>query len=449
MTNPEEHYKKMTETPVASLIMRLGLPTTISMLITNIYNLADTYFVGTLGESAQAATGILFTLQCIIQAIAFMLGHGSGAHVSRCLAQRDTDKASEYVSTAFFTGAAIGTALTVFGLIVLEPFMKLLGSTDTILPYAKDYGLWVLISCPFMVCSLILNNNLRYEGIATYAMIGLTSGGILNIFGDWLLIRVYGMGVYGAGLATAVSQMVSFVILAVMYERKAQGRIRPRYISRRPRVYISILKVGFPSFIRQGLSSLSNGLLNNYTKPFGDAAIAAMSVVSRFARFIMCVGLGIGQGYQPVCAFNYQAGKHSRVKKGLTFTMFFSICFVAVLAVASFLFAPQIIAAFNKSGDVIAVGTPALHYAMIGMLFFPLSVPVTMLFQCIGESGKSSFLSLLRAGGLSIPLLMILVPSFGLIGVQLAQPAADALTGIVSIPYILSFIRHTPKDSDT
>lgn len=446
MTNAEKHYKKMTETPIPSLIMRLGLPTTVSMLITNIYNLADTYFVGTLGESAQAATGILFTLQCIIQAIAFMLGHGSGSFVSRSLASRDNDKASEYVSTAFFSGAVLGTALMLFGLIFMNPLMRLLGSTETILPYAKDYGLWVLISCPFMVCSLVLNNNLRYEGIAMYAMIGLTSGGILNIFGDYLLIRVYGMGVFGAGLATAASQLVSFTILLVMYFRKAQSKIRFRYISRRLSVYISILKVGFPSFIRQGLSSISNGLLNNFTKPFGDAAIAAMSVVNRFARFVMCVGLGIGQGFQPVSAFNYQAGKYSRVKKGLTFTIGFSFCFVAALSAVSFLFAPEIVSGFNKSEEVIVIGTRALHFAMAGMLFFPLSVPVTMLYQSIGAAGKASFLSLLRSGAFSIPLTLILVPALGLLGVQLAQPVADILTGLVSIPFILSFTRHLPED---
>ena len=447
MTNAEKHYKKMTETPIPSLIMRLGLPTTVSMLITNIYNLADTYFVGTLGESAQAATGILFTLQCIIQAIAFMLGHGSGSFVSRSLASRDNDKASEYVSTAFFSGAVMGTVLMLFGLIFMTPLMKLLGSTETIMPYAKDYGLWVLLACPFMVCSLILNNNLRYEGIAMYAMIGLTSGGILNIFGDYLLIRVCDMGVYGAGLATAVSQLVSFTILLIMYFRKAQSRIRLRYISRKIEVYVSILKVGFPSFIRQGLSSISNGLLNNFTKPFGDAAIAAMSVVNRFARFVMCVGLGIGQGFQPVSSFNYQAGKYSRVKKGLVFTISFSFCFVAVLSAVSFMFAPEIVAGFNKSEDVIVIGTRALHFAMAGMLFFPLSVPVTMLYQSIGAAGKASFLSLLRSGAFSIPLTLILVPALGLLGVQLAQPVADILTGLVSIPFILGFTRHLPEDS--
>ena len=217
MTAADKHYEKMTKIPVARLILRLGIPTTVSMLITNVYNLADTYFVGMLGESQQAATGILFTLQCIIQAVAFMLGHGSGTFVSKALADKDTKEATRYVSSAFFVGAASGILLSVFGLIFLTPFMRLLGSTDTILPYARDYGMWVLISCPFMICSLVLNNNLRYEGKAFYAMFGLTAGGILNIFGDWLLIRKLNLGVYGAGLSTAVSQMVSFMILLFLY----------------------------------------------------------------------------------------------------------------------------------------------------------------------------------------------------------------------------------------
>ena len=171
----------MTRTPVSKLIVMLGIPTTVSMLITNIYNLADTYFVGTLGESQQAATGILFTLQAIIQALAFMLGHGSGTYVSKALADKDIREASTYASTAFFTGALTGALLGIFGLIFIKPLALLLGSTETILPYAIDYGMWVLIACPFMVCSLILNNNLRYEGKAFYAMIGLTAGGLLNI----------------------------------------------------------------------------------------------------------------------------------------------------------------------------------------------------------------------------------------------------------------------------
>ena len=443
MTEADRYYQKMTQTPVSRLIVKLGIPTTVSMLITGIYNLADTYFVGTLGESAQAATGILFTLQCIIQAIAFMLGHGSGTFVSKSLADKDVKEATTYVSSAFYIGAAAGTLLTVVGLCALSPFMRLLGSTETILPYARDYGMWVLLSCPFMICSLVLNNNLRYEGKAFYAMIGLTTGGVLNIFGDYLLIHVLHLGVFGAGMSTAISQFVSFCILLFFYLRMAQSTISIRAISRRASVYLGILRVGFPSLIRQGLTSISGGLLNNLTKPFGDAAIAAMSVVNRFSSLVMCVGLGIGQGFQPVAAFNYRAKELRRVKQGLVFTTLFGFCTVSVLAVLGFIFAAPIIRIFQESEAVAEVGIPALRFACVGLLSMPLSVPVNMLYQSIRRAGVASFLSVLRSGALFIPTLIILTSQCGLLGIQLSQPLADLLTGLCSIPFIISFLRET------
>jgi Na+-driven multidrug efflux pump len=263
MNQAEAYYQKMTTTPVAKLIISLGIPTTVSMLITSIYNMADTYFVGALGESQQAATGILFTLQAIIQAIAFMLGQGSGTLVSKSLADKDTKEASACVSSAFFTGAAMGLVLAVVGLCTLNPFLRLLGSTDTILPYARQYGFWVLIASPFVIGSFVLNNNLRYEGKSFYAMIGIGTGGIINIFGDYLLVSVLPLGVFGAGMATAISQLISFGLLLYFHETKAQASIRLQFVSRRVRLYGEVCRLGFPAPIRQGLSSIGNGLLNN------------------------------------------------------------------------------------------------------------------------------------------------------------------------------------------
>ena len=443
MTTADRYYEKMTKTPIWRLIIALGIPTTISMLISSIYNLADTYFVGSLGESPQAATGILFTLQAIIQAISFMLGQGSGSLVSKSLADKNTDEASRYVSTAFFTGAAAGTLLTIIGLTFLKPFMLLLGSTDTILPYACDYGMWVLISCPFMVCSLVMNNCLRFEGKAFYSMIGLSAGGILNIFGDWLLIRQFDMGVFGAGMSTAVSQLVSFILLLIFYYRTAQSKISIRHISRRIRDYLDITRVGFPSLIRQGLTSISHGILNNLAKPFGDAAIAAMSVVNRFSALVMCVGLGIGQGFQPVAAFNYRAGKHKRVKQGLLFTIMLGFCVVLVLSTLGFLFAAPIVRIFQKSETVIDVGVPALRYSTIGLLFLPLSIPINMLYQSTPRAGVASFLSILRSGALLIPTLLITVHFWSLLGIQISQPISDVLTGLISIPFIVHNLKKT------
>ncbi len=441
MTNADQHYKKMTETPVSKLILNLGIPTTISMLITNIYNMADTYFVGTQGESAQAATGILFTVQAVMQGIAFMLGHGGGTFISRSLAQRDVKEASKYISSAFFVGGGMGLLITVLGLLFLKPLVIFLGSTETILPHAMDYGLWILLAAPFIITSFILNNGLRYEGKAFYAMFGLTAGGILNIVADYVLVIRFGLGVYGAGLATAASQVVSFVILFIMYEKMAQSNIRPRFVSNNPRLYFHMARVGLPSLIRQGLTSMTNGVLNNVTRPFGDAAIAAMSVVGRYSNFLMCMGLGIGQGFQPVASFNYQAKRVDRVKKGLTFTTCFSLVVACTVSIISIVFAGPIISIFQDHPEVIRIGSQALRFTAFGMMFMPFSVPVNMLYQSIQQPTISSVLSLIRSGAITIPMLLILVPLIGLTGIQIAQPTADVIAGLISIPFIIRFLR--------
>lgn len=431
----------MTETPVSRLILNLGIPTTISMLITNIYNMADTYFVGTIGESAQAATGVLFTVQAILQGIAFMLGHGSGTFIARSLADKDTTAATKYISTAFFTGGGFGLLIAVLGLSFLEPLVRFLGSTQTIAPHAMAYGRWILLAAPFIICSLILNNGLRYEGKAFYAMFGLTAGGLLNILGDYILVMKLGLGVYGAGLATAASQVVSFSILLFMYLKMAQSTIRITAVSRKRKDYADIVRVGFPSLIRQGLTSVTTGVLNNVTKPFGDAAIAAMSVVNRYSNFLMCVGLGIGQGFQPVASFNYQAKKYNRVKQGLLFTTVFGLAFVGIMSTLSFLFAEPVITVFQKHPQVIEIGARALRFAAVGMLFMSLSIPVNMLYQSIQKPAISSMLSLIRSGAVTIPMLLLGVPLLGLTGIQIAQPTADVLAGLISLPFILHYLR--------
>ncbi len=435
----------MTETSLSRLIISLGIPTTISMLVTSIYNMADTYFVGRLGESAQGATGILFTLQAIIQAVGFMLGQGSGTLVSKSLAEKDTDEASAYASSAFYASIFVGTLFALFGGLFLTPMLRALGSTETILPYAVRYGACVLASCPFVMASFVLNNILRFEGKAYYSMLGLVTGGILNIFGDWLLVVVYDFGILGAGISTVVSQIISFFMLVAFQKKNAQSRIRLSDISRRAEIYLSVMKIGFPSLIRQGLNSISSGLLNNLTRPFGDAAIAAMSVVNRFSMFVMCVGLGIGQGFQPVAAFNYSAKKYSRVKKSMLITMGIGICFILCLATPGFIFAEKIVYLFQKSPEVIEIGTFALRASCIGTSFLALSVPVNMLYQSTRQTGIASFLSLMRSGLTFIPVLIITTRLWGLFGIQISQPVADILTGFMSIPFMVHFLK-TPDE---
>lgn len=439
MTAAELHYKKMTETPLTKLIISLGIPTTISMLVTNIYNMVDTYFVGTLGESPQAATGVLFALQAVIQAIAFMLGQGSGTMVSKALADKDTDEADRYVSSAFFTGITVGIVIFFLGTVFLTPMLKMLGSTDTILPYAKQYGMCVLTGAPVVIGSFVLNNNLRYEGKAFYSMFGLVSGAVINIFGDWLLVSVLKMGILGAGIATVASQTISFTVLLVFFKLKAQSTIRLSAISKQAGEYFTICKVGFPALIRQGLSSISHGLLNNLTRPYGDAAIAAMSVVGRVGMFIMCVGLGIGQGYQPVASFNYQAKRYDRVKRGLTVTMVIGAVLICIIAVPCMFFSKDIMYLFQHNAETVKIGTTALRYTCFGTMFLSLSVPINMFYQSARKPVMSSVLSLMRSGVMFIPTLIISTHFWGLYGIQISQPLADVLTGLVSIPFIINF----------
>ena len=432
----------MTETPVSKLIIMLGIPTTISMLVTNIYNMADTYFVGRLGTSASGAIGVVFGLMAIIQAFGFMFGHGAGSIISRRLGARDVESASRFASTSFFASLAAGGAITLFGFLFLEPLVRLLGSTDTILPYAKTYAGFILAAAPFMASSCVLNNILRYEGRAAIAMVGLTTGSVLNIFGDWLLMEKMGFGVEGAGIATALSQTISFFLLLFMFfGGKTQSRISFRYVTKNISELAMICKTGLPSLMRQGLSSIATMLLNGQAGMYGDAAVAAMSIVNRICFFLFSVGLGIGQGFQPVAAFNYGAKKYDRVRKGF----FFTLCAGEVLlggAVLIGLLAPaQLVAFFRNDPAVIEVGKVALTAQLAALFFQPLSICANMMFQSVGKNKIATFLSMLRSGLYFIPIIVVFSQAFGLFGVEIAQTVADVLAFFTALPFTVSFLR--------
>ena len=442
MDRSSAHHKKMTEGSVASLIVRLGIPTTVSMLISNIYNLVDTYFVGTLGTSQQGAIGILFTLQAIIQAFAFLLGHGAGTHLARKLAEKDNDGATRYSSTSFFVGLGVGLIIMAIGLPLISPFMRLLGSSETILPYAKEYGLWVLLSAPFLIASLVLNNLLRYEGMALFAMIGIGSGAILNIFGDFIFIQVMGLGVFGAGMSTGISQTVSFVILVVFFILKAQSKLNIKWVARNFATYRNIVTAGFPSLIRQGLASISGAVLNNLAKPLGDAAVAAMSVVNRFSNLVMCVGLGVGQGFQPVAAYNYSIQNYKRVRNGCLFTLAFTSAVIVTLSALSLIFSSQIVTLFNPDPQVIEYGNYALVVAGWSLMIMPISVVANLTFQAVRKHRIASILSTLRNGLVFIPMIFFLVEGLqlGFTGIALAQPLSDVITSLISLPFLIVFL---------
>ena len=440
-------YDKMTKQPVGSLVITLGIPTTISMLVTNIYNMVDTMFVGKLGTSASGAVGIVFGFMSILQAFGFLFGQGAGSIISRRLGNKDEDSASVVASTAFFSSMFMGLLIGILGTVFNTKMVYLLGSTDTILPYAKTYSLFIMAAAPFMTSTFTMNNILRFEGKASLSMVGLMTGAILNMVGDPILMFGLDMGIAGAGLSTAISQFVSFCVLLSMFlSGKTQSKLSVRKITREFNVLFDIVATGFPSLVRQGLQAVSTMILNQQARIYGDAAVAAMSIVSRISFFIFAVGLGIGQGFQPVCGFNYGARKFSRVKEAFSFTLVAGEVLLGMFAVAGLLFSNQAIAVFRDDAEVIAFGTPALRYQCMALFLNPLIVLSNMTLQSTGQRAWATFLSMMRSGLYLIPMIYILTYTMGARGIQLAQPVSDVLSFATALPVIVNFIRKLPED---
>lgn len=446
----ENQFIKMTETPVHSLITSLAIPTVISMLITTVYNITDTYFVSKISIPASGATGIVFSLMAILQAFGFMFGHGSGSCISRHLGAKEFEKAKRYSSTGFFLAAVSGIIIMVFGLIFLTPLMKLLGSTSTILPYAKTYALYILIAGPAMTAGCVLNNILRYEGLASLAMFGLTFGGVLNMLLDPILIFSLDLGIAGAGIATAVSQYISlFLLLFFFLIGKTQSKISFKYISLKVKLIWEIISTGVPSLARQGLNSISTMMLNQQASVFGDECIAAMSIVAKCANLLFSVCVGIGQGFQPVAAFNYGAKKYSRVKSGMNFTWIFGTVVIAVLSSICFAFSSSVISIFRNDTEVVEIGSVALRMMCVALLLLPTVMTANMTFQSVGKSGRALLLASSQNGLFFIPLILILPSAFGLIGIELAQPISYAVSAAISVPFLISFSKELKHKNNT
>ena len=445
----EKQFDKMTRTPVTKLVLTLSVPTIISMLVSNIYNIADTYFVSSISTSASGAVGIVFALMAIIQAFGFMIGHGSGSLVSLSLGERNVERAKKLASSAFFAALVCSGTIAVLGEIFITPLMYLLGSTDTILPYATQYARYILAAAPLMCVSFVMNNILRYEGKAAFAMIGITFGGLLNVALDPLFIFGLKMGVAGAGLATALSQIVgSGMLLSLFLTVKTQSRFHIRYISRNTSDYLKIFRTGMPSLLRQGLNSIAAMLLNNASSVYGDAAVAAMSIVGRVSFVVFAFGIGIGQGLQPVSSFNYGAKLYSRVRKAYIFTLCYGTAVCSVLSTAVLFASDFVIRQFRDDPEVLAIGAPALRAQCVAMIVCMIMQCTNMLYQSIGKSGPATALASLRNGICFIPLIVILPRFFGVDGIIFAQPCADFLAAGISLPFALHFIRTLPPDGN-
>lgn len=448
MDSAQIQYDKMTKTPVRQLIIRLAIPTILSMLVTTVYNLVDTAFVGRLGTSASGAVGVVFGFMSILQAIGFMFGQGSGSLLSRKLGARDNETANKIASTGFFTSFFLGGIVGIICLIFIEPLVFFLGSTETIAPYAISYIKCLLVVAPFTVSSFSLNNMLRYEGKAKLGMIGLMTGGILNIGGDALFMFGMNMGIFGAGLSTALSQLVSFTILLSMFLRgKTQTRLSLRKVTYRGSLFPDIVATGFPSLLRQGLSSIATIVLNYEAAKYAmDEGVAAMSIVNRVAFGVFAIALGIGQGFQPVCAFNFGARKYRRLRDAYKFTMQMTEAVLVVLTTLMLIFSSEIIALFRDDPTVIEIGTRGIIVLGIAQIFLPICMITEMLMQSSGQKISAVVLSSLRGGLIYIPALLILPIFRGMNGVEEAQPLAYILSVFPAIVLARKFFARIPDE---
>lgn len=445
----EEKYIYMTTTPVPRLIGELAVPTIISMLVTSFYNMADTFFVGKINTQSTAAVGVVFSIMAMIQALGFFFGHGSGNYISRQMGAKDFEEAAVMAANGFFLAFICGLAVMAGGIIFLKPLAMALGSTLTILPYTEAYLRIILLGAPFMTSSLVLNNQLRFQGSAAYAMVGIVTGAVINIILDPILIFVCEMGVAGAATATVFSQFCSFALL--IFQSRKGGNIQIRFRNFKPDFHYikEICRGGFPSLCRQGLASISGILLNHSAGVYADAAIAGMSIVSRVFMFAGSALIGFGQGFQPVCGFNYGAKLYHRVREGFTFCVKYATVFLIGVAALGAIFAPQVVALFRK-GDVqvIEVGTLTLRMQCIALPLTGWIVMSNMMLQSIGKALKASVLAAARQGLFFIPFILTLPRLFGLLGVEICQMVSDICSFVLAVPLCISVLNEMKKQEE-
>lgn len=440
--SPEQQHARMTGEPIPKLILQMSLPTVISMLVTVIYNTADTYFVSQINKSASAAVGVFYSVMAVIQAVGYGLGMGSGSLVSLKLGQKLNKEADKYASSAFLAALVFGTLIGGICLVFLTPFLKLLGCTDTMLPYAVDYGKYILMAAPVFCATFVLNTTLRSEGATTLVMWGLTGGGILNMILDPIFIFGLKMEAGGAALATLISQCASFLILLSNFVfKRSIVKISFKNISKKFKDYFLIISTGAPTICRQGLGSLSSALLNIQAVVYGDAAVAAVTIANKVYVLVRNIVIGIGQGFQPVAGYNFGAGKRQRTKKAFYFACQLGtvVCLVSSIVIAAF--ARPIMSWFINDAEVINYGVEIIYFCCAVTPVMAFSTYVNQLFQCLGFKWQATFLACCRQGIFFVPAIIILPVFMKYTGVQITQPLADFCTFLISIPFLVVFLK--------
>jgi len=433
----------MLTLPMHRLIPKMAVPTIISMLITSMYSLADTYFVSYLGTSATAAVGVNFSLDNLIMTVGAFLAVGANSFIARLLGAKQDKKASQVLSTTFFTAIFAGILVSVLGLVFLDPLVRGLGATENIIQYSKDYASYVLLAAPFMASSFVMNQCLRSEGSALFSMIGMVSGAVLNIALDPLFILGFGWGVKGASAATAISKVVSFIILFIPYFRRSSLlHLSVRNIQFSREIVSEVAKMGFPAMMRSGLAAVSMIVLNKVAGLYSDSILAGMSVVNRVVMFPTAAILGFGQGFQPVTGFNWGARRFDRVYKAFTFSSIVALIAGAVMGIILAVFAQPLIGLFTKTDqELLAIGILSIRLQCLVMPIHAWVIVVNMLYAGLGKARGAAILSISRQGLCLIPAIVILPLLFGANGLAAAQFASDLLSMLIAVPLCIAILR--------
>ena len=445
MNSPAQHAKfvKLTSEPVGRLVTGLAIPAMISMLVTGFYNLVDTFFVGQINTQSVAALGIVFSYMSIVQSIAFFFGQGAGNYISRMLGHEDTHNAGVMASVGLVSTWLTGAVIATFCFLFMEPVLRFFGSTTTILPYACDYFTFILLGTPFILSCFTMNNLMRHQGNAMLSMIGIMTGAVLNVALDPIFIFGLGMGVKGAGMATALSQVVSFTLMLMLSGKRGGVEIRLSKFKPSAQRYRDIAAGGLPSLARQSMMGIAALILNHVAGIYGDSAIASFSVVSRITMLANAAMIGYGQGFQPVCGFNYGAGKFDRVRAAFIHTGKVLTIYSTVLAVAGWIFASPIVGLFVASDpEVSRIGTEVLRYQCLA---FPLTgyvVLVNMFLQNIRRTIPATIMAMSRQGIFLIPSLLLGNMLLGFLGVEIAQAVADTASFLLALPLGLHALNH-------
>ena len=441
---------KMLHSPISKIIPEMAIPTIIAFLINSIYSLADTYFVSDLGTSATAAVSVNSNLDQIIMMAGSMLAVGANSYVARLLGAREKEKADKVLSSAFFLAFGFGAVILLLGSLFMEPMVNLLGATDTCRQYSIDYATYVLLAAPFMASTFVMNQCLRAEGSATLSMIGMGFGGILNCFLDPIFIFGWGpipaMGVAGASIATAISKLISWLILIFPYLfKRSLLRLSFRCFTLKWSILRQIFTVGMPSMLRSGLAVVAGILLNDMAG--SDSMLAAIGVSSKIMMFPFSIILGFGSGFQPVAGFNWGAGRYDRVTESYRFSAKTAFIGAAVMALVLGIFAPQIITWFDGEADLEMqrLGSLCIRLQCIALPIHAWVAVVNMFCAGLGYAGKAFLLATARQGTCFLPILHLMAYLMGDLGLVSVQAVADVLTLALAVPIIIRVLKQVKQ----